>query len=240
MSKKTHWFHHWFNEDYLNLYAYRDEGEAKKHIDFLVKHLPIDGSERVLDLGCGSGRHAHILGNLGIKCVGIDTSETLINEAQKNVDESSNVEFICRDMRHIEDLGKFDIILSMFTSFGYFDSDDENQDVLHIISKALNSKGLFFLDYLNPEHVRKNLVPQEQTNVNGEIVIVKRAIVDDKVAKSIEFPGRSYCESVKLYDYSTIEEMLKASGLKAVNYWGDYSGSKLTADSERMLILCTK
>lgn len=238
-ASKSHWFLDWFNEDYLNLYAHRDEEEAKEHINFLCHQLNLTGHEKILDLCCGSGRHAILLGKLGYDVTGVDTSDFLIGKAVESSKDVAAVKFLCRDMRDIGDLGHFDVILSMFTSFGYFESDKQNQKVLHNISESLADGGLFFMDYLNVSHVYQNLKADDKLVVNGEKVSISRQIVGERVIKTIDFPGRSYRESVKLYDPTTISKMLKNAGFSIVTQWGNYEGESLSSLSERVLTLAT-
>ncbi|MEM1283301.1 MAG: methyltransferase domain-containing protein [Chlamydiota bacterium] len=238
-ASKSDWYLDWFNEDYLNLYAHRGEEEAKKHINFLCHHLNLTGHEKILDLCCGSGRHAILLGKLGYHVTGVDTSNFLIEKAIANSKDVDAVKFLCRDMRDIRNLGHFEVILSMFTSFGYFESNKQNLEVLHTIFESLTDGGLFFMDYLNVPHVYQNLKADDQLVVNGEKVSISRQIVGDKVIKTIDFPGRSYCESVKLYDPTTISEMLKKAGFSIITQWGNYEAESLSPLSERVLTLAT-
>lgn len=237
MENTSEWFLDWFNEDYLNLYAHRDKKEAEEHVDFLIRQLNLRGSEHILDLACGSGRHSILFGNLGYRVQGIDTSEFLIHEAVKQSTELPKVQFLCRDMRNVSDLGPFDLILSMFTSFGYFDTDEENLDLLRKVSKTLKRGGLFFIDYLNAEHVENHFIPQEKIEVNGEEVTITREIQEGRIVKSIDFPNRSYKESVMLYTPESLSDMLERSGFDISKQWGNYNGEDLTPSSERILTL---
>jgi len=215
------WFHNWFNEDYLNLYSHRNKDEAENQISFLFRHLNIPSKACILDLGCGAGRHAKLLAEKGYEVVGLDASETLIKEAKKE----GGASFVVGDMRRLEGLGRFDLVTSFFTSFGYFE-DEENRAVLRQIAAVLNPGGHFFLDFLNPELLEKQLVPREELKVGEETVQIERRIEKRRVEKSIRFPGRSYSESVKLYTKEEIEEMLRDAGLKPLRFWSGYSQQK--------------
>lgn len=239
-DEKEAWYEDWFNEDYIKLYEYRNTEEAKKQIAFLEKNLLLNGSETILDLGCGIGRHSGLFGNKGYKVVAVDTSPTFIQEAQRHNPNAQNVKFQIRDMRYLEGLGKFDLVISMFTSFGYFENDSDNLRVLKETFHALNSKGKFFLDFLNPPYVIKNLVPQEQKEIDGEVIVITRNIANEKVIKKIAFPKRTYYEIVKLYNKETIENMLQAEGFEIVKIWGDYDESPWSEDSPRQLIFARK
>lgn len=236
------WFYRWFNEDYLKLYAYRSPEEAEQHVNFLVKALSLQGNEKILDLGCGMGRHTLALAKRGYNVLGIDISEFLIKQAEEELVRSQSLKaaFLVRNMYHLEDVGLFDVIINMFTSFGYYEDDKENARVFSVVKDHLKSEGKFFLDYLHPAQVRRNLVPYEERQVNDEKVIIERSIDGDRVIKTITFPNRSYEEKVKLYDRKQIETMLAANGLTVEKVWDDYSGTPWVEDGNRQLFFASK
>jgi len=131
------WFDHWFNSDYLHLYAHRDEKEAESHGYFLINHLKLNGSEKILDVACGFGRHAIAFAKKGFSVVGIDASKEFIRQAQvhQEKEQLSKLEFIQMGMRNLAGLGTFDVAICMFTSFGYFPTKNDYQ------GKPWNEKG---------------------------------------------------------------------------------------------------
>ena len=228
------WYNEWFNEDYLNLYADRDVAEAERHVAFLIEKLHLTGDEAVLDLGCGAGRHAKGFAQRGYSVVGVDASPTLIAKAR---DEVPGVTFIQADVLDLQLSLKFDLILSLFTSFGYAEDDATNARLFARVKEHLKPQGCFFLDFLNPNQVKKNLVPSEERMVLGEKVQINRDVVGDMVVKTIAFPGRTYREQVKLYTRDQIEAMLGELGLSTQQAWGDYNGSSWNLDSPRTLLV---
>lgn len=216
----TDWHQDWFNEDYIKLYAHRDENEAKEHVDFLQRATDLKQG-RVLDLGCGMGRHSILLAKRGFEVVGVDASSVLLEEAGKRAGEAQ-VRWIEADFRHLPEIGKFDLILSMFTSFGYFETDKENAAILNIAASHLAPGGFFFLDFLDPEAVATSLVENETQEVNGEKVKITRSIEDRFVIKRIEFSENSYFERVKLYNRAEIEQMAYQQGLRLHSFWNQY------------------
>ncbi len=231
------WYLDWFNKDYFNLYAYRHDEEAKVQVDFLQRVLHLKGDEKILDLGCGIGRHAILLGQLGCHITGVDISPYCIAEANKKLAPfpDIDVKFMQRDMRQLDDLGTFDAVISMFTSFGYFDEDEDNEQVLEAVRRCLNSGGQFFLDYLHPYHVKATFVPEEELTVIEEKVIIQRKITDDHIVKTIIFPDRSYQEKVKLYSKDNIESVLLKHRLRPMDKWNDYQGNLWKEKGNRQL-----
>ncbi|NOY23993.1 MAG: class I SAM-dependent methyltransferase [Acidobacteria bacterium] len=235
-----HWFENWFNEDYLALYRHRDMADANRQISLILSALQPMPSARILDLGCGEGRHSEILHRHGLNVTGIDLSAVLIERGKV---QFPHLNLAVGDMRHIP--GKFDIILSLFTSFGYFDEDSENMAVLRSVSQALNPGGIYWLDYLNPGYVKASLEPETVREPSpGQRVIEKRRIVGDMVIKDIVFEsnngGKRYQERVKLYDKKQLEEMLEDAGLIPTGSFGDYEGAQWSAESSRSILFARK
>lgn len=234
------WYFSWFNEDYLHLYANRNEEEAERHIQFIIEKLQLSGKEMVLDLACGSGRHSLSLAKRGYHVFGVDASKTLIEEALKNVRKypSLSVSYLVGDMLQLDYNHVFDLVISMFTSFGYFERDEDNWKVFEVVRKALKHKGYFFLDFLNPQHVKKNMVAYEEKTVNNEQVTITRTIANHRAIKEIVFPTRRYKESVCLYERDQIEQALSKSNLKPIEVWSDYQGNPWSEEGERQIFWC--
>ncbi len=224
------WYKNWFNQDYLNLYSKRGELEGEKEVESIIQLLSLKGSEKVIDLGCGAGRHCHAFARLGFDITGLDQSKELIEIAKEGPGK-----FIHDDILSFSMPDTFDLALSLFTSFGYFRKDDDNLKLLSKAQESLKVGGTYFLEYLHPFSVRKNLVHAETLIVDQEIVTITRQIEDDIVVKRILFPGRSYEERVKLYSRHQIEKMLSQVGLEIQNVWNDYQGNPFKEEGDRQI-----
>ncbi|MFA4923259.1 MAG: class I SAM-dependent methyltransferase, partial [Ignavibacteriaceae bacterium] len=122
------WFEEWFeSEEYLTVYKHRNNEEAETLISFILGKVNLSGKAKVLDLGCGAGRHALLLAKMGFQVTGVDQSAKLlsvaVDEAKKN---GLHAKFIKDDIRTVFFSEKFELILNVFTSFGYFDRDEDN------------------------------------------------------------------------------------------------------------------
>lgn len=234
------WYQNWFNRDYLNLYGHRDQQEAEEQVEFIIKALDLLPGSRVLDLGCGTGRHALAFARRGLPAVGVDISPYLIQETKKHLETSPflPLQFHIGDMRSLPNLGHFDLVISMFTSFGYFKTEKEDHLVLANVRNCLLPAGKFFLDYLNPNYVRTHLIAQEEQKVAGEPVTIKRKIDKGYIIKDISFPGRKYQERVRLYEHNQLQKMLEAQQFQIIASWSNYQGTVWHEQGERQLFYC--
>lgn len=241
----TEWFERSFQEDYLKIYAHRDEQKAIQELEQLLPFLNLKRGQRVLDLCCGQGRHSRWLARQGVRVIGVDLSAVLLQEAIRN---SLNlpVLYMRADARHIPFENEMDVVVNLFTSFGYFEEDTENEKVLQQASRALISGGIFLFDYLNPLYVKENLVPFTGTKSDNLEILQYRDINESYVHKKIviQEPGESqrhYEERVKLYTCGELTWMLEKNDLQVIHLFGNYDTSQYdTERSPRMIFICQK
>jgi 3-isopropylmalate dehydratase small subunit len=128
------WFEEWFGEEYLELYPHRDEAEADRAVALVARSTGLRAGWRVLDVGCGAGRHARAFRAAGARCVGVDLSQTLLRIARRMTDAP----LVRADMRLLPIRpGSMDLTVSLFTSFGYFDDDEEHTRALREMAGTL-------------------------------------------------------------------------------------------------------
>ena len=239
----TEWFEQWFGEEYLHLYPHRDDEDAANLTALISRHVSLDGC-RILDLACGPGRHATHFYARGAAVVGFDLSMPLLSLA-KHRNGTARPVLVRGDMRRLPFRdGAFDVVVNLFTSFGYFADDEQHAVVMHCAAAALRPGGCFVLDYLNASTVRTSLVPCEETRVGERLVSVKRRITDDDryVVKEIHLAdqGRSFVERVRLFTPGDLEHLLAAPGLVVQHRFGDYGGGELTGSSPRAILIAVR
>jgi len=239
--EKKNWYKSWFGNDYLTVYAHRDNEEARRLIELIQTHIELKPKFRILDLCCGQGRHVLHLAQMGFTVYGIDLSRTLLEVAKYNKNKGETAYFIQADMRYLPTTPSFDLLLNLFTSFGYFDTDEENESVLLQFERALKPEGFFVFDYFNTSFITNNLVPYHKERINGLLVEQERFIEGSRVQKVIKLNREGeqsiFYESVKMYDPDQIISMMKNANLEIRHIFGDYSGSKLTTTSPRVIII---
>ncbi len=239
------WFKDWFNSPYyLDVYSHRGEEEAKSFVDLIEKEIHPEKSWKILDFCCGSGRLSLELAERGFRVYGIDLSENLIQKAKiESLKRNLSVDFEICDMRQFSRVGEFDLVINFFTSFGYLNSN-ENQEVFNQMSQAVSPNGWFIFDYLNPDHLINSFVPFDVKYENGIKIAQSRKIENDRILKDIiiQINGNEeiFHESVQLYSREDIINFLDINNFKVHKIFGDYEGGDYRIDSPRMIFFSKK
>ena len=239
--QEADWFEETFGEDYLHIYQHRDETEAERAIELIATNLVGRHIDAVLDLACGAGRHTKILEERWWT-VGLDLSMSLLKIARR---ETRDAPYVRADMREIPFAGDtFDLVVNLFTSFGYFDDDHEHTHVLACVGEAMKSGGTLVIDFLNAAQVRHCLVPYDERVENGITIEQRRSISHDNrfVEKRITLreQGKEYIERVRLLSPTDLERMLVTAGFRIAKLFGDYAGRSWSEDSPRTILFASR
>ena len=238
------WFANWFDSPYYHLlYKNRDDKEAQSFIDNLICRLKIPKKSMILDIACGKGRHSIYFNKRGMKVEGIDLSHNSINIAKK--EENTTLNFSVYDMRKVFKKDTFDIIVNLFTSFGYFKKNKDEQTAITAMALSLKQEGTLIIDFMNTKKVIKNLVESERKEVDGVNFNIKRCIKNNYIIKDIIFSdnGNNYQfqEKVKALTLDDFSKLISHAGLKIIDIFGDYRLKDFNAlTSERLIIICKK
>ncbi|MEC5425913.1 class I SAM-dependent methyltransferase [Virgibacillus sp. C22-A2] len=238
------WYKEHFNEDYLRIYKHRNDDLAHKELTQLMKFVPTTEGQSLLDLCCGNGRHSRWFAKQGFHVTGVDLSPTLLNEAQ-NKECAKDIHYVRSDMRELNYKDDFDIVVNLFTSFGYFKEDEQNKKVLANAYQALKTNGYFVFDYLNPSFLENHLIPFSKDVIDDLSILQYRMIINNTVVKKIKVEDngalREYEERVKLYERQKLDAMLEEVGFTILYTFGDYDCSRYERnDSSRLIYVCQK
>ena len=239
-SKTNTWFASWFDTPYYHiLYKDRNYREAQIFMDNLTHYLNLPDHAKVLDLACGKGRHSIYLNQLGFTVLGVDLSENSIEVANKNANET--LHFEVHDMREpLED--KFDAVFNLFTSFGYFDKEEDNLKTLIAIKENLSEYGFAVIDFMNAPFVLDNLVAEEIKTVDAIDFHLKRYLLDGYIIKEIDFEDQGqkfhYAEKVRALTLEDFTQMMEEAGIYLLDTFGDYKLKKYHKKvSERLIMI---
>lgn len=233
------WYREWFGEEYLELYSHRDEEEARKHVAFFRSQF---GMLRgcILDLACGKGRHIREFRNAGYKVVGCDLSWILLRHG---LAEMGPMPLARADMRRLPFAdGCFDGLVNFFTSFGYFDEEDENLRAVREMSRVLSKGAPFLFDYLNVDRELDRLVEREEKKSERGTILIERWFdsASRTFNKRITIGERRFLERVRGYDLDEITAIFAAGGMAIRDAFGDFDGGHFHRDSPRLILLGTR
>ena len=238
----TAWFASWFDTPFYHiLYKDRDYTEAQLFMDNLTNYLNIPENGTILDLACGKGRHSVYLNSLGYNVTGVDLSKKSIAHAKQY--ENETLQFEVHNM--CKPFGKrFDAVFNLFTSFGYFEKEEDNLKTIQAIRENLNPFGFGVIDFMNSDYVISNLVPEETKTVDGIDFHLKRWIEDGYIIKEISFTSNSqdynYHERVRAFTLENFEELFKKANVYLLDVFGDYKLRKFDKKTSERLILIFK
>jgi SAM-dependent methyltransferase len=222
---------------------------AEQEVDFIVEALELPAGAAVLDLCCGEGRHTVALARRGYRMSGLDLSAFHLRLARKAAKETGvSVRWKRADMRDIPWEGEFDAVINVLTSFGYFESDDEDFKVLAGVARALKPGGRFLLDTINREWLVRHLEAHGwQEGTDGTLSLEDRSF--DLLAGrqrnrilSIQPDGtrRKRKIDLRMYTLTELAKMLSRAGLEVRRTWGAFDSREYGLDSRRMIVLAEK
>ena len=234
------WFAEAFGALYPLVYAHRTVEAAVPEARFAAEQVGLSSEDRLLDLCCGNGRHLVTLKGYTSHATGLDYSPELLGFATENA--GGAIPLVRGDMRALPFTNAFDVVTNFFTSFGYFQSQAENEAVAEQTAQALKPGGRFFIDYLNPDRIEATLVPRSEKETQGCVITEERWI--DEVARRVNKVTTVHKngelilrtgESVRLYRRDEFTALLQRAGLTVTKLFGDYDGCDYDENAARMI-----
>jgi SAM-dependent methyltransferase len=245
----TPWYRPFFGDDYLRVYAPRlTPQRTAQEVEGIVKLLGLPAGSAILDLCCGHGRHAIPLAQRGYRVTGQDLSETFLRQAEASAAAVGvRVQWVRRDMREMPFESEFDAVINVFTAFGYFEREADDQRVLEEVQKALKPGGVFLLETMHRDALARRFQPYGITRHEDGLLVLEERRFDqvrgrnDVLLTMIHADGRrvEHRHSVRIYTATELASMCAAAGLPVDASYGGLDGSPLTLDS-RLALLCRK
>ncbi len=226
---------------YDNLFASSTIGSkawvarSRREVDFLEGVLALKKGDAILDVPCGTGRHSFEFAKKGYRVVGVDISRACLAIARKRTSHK-NVKYVNGDMSKLERYrGRFDLVTNLFSSFGYFATDKQNEAVLRGMVRALKPGGRVVINTINRTYLMNVYKPAFWMK-DGKLVFVQASrydaetkynesyitIVDEKTGV-----GTARYHRMRLYSPNEMIALLKKCGCDRVITWGDFDGSPL-------------
>jgi ubiquinone/menaquinone biosynthesis C-methylase UbiE len=243
-ERSSDWFKSAFGELYPVLYPHRDDESAAREVCNLIRQLQLArGGAQVLDLCCGNGRHAASLAEMGFDVYGLDLSPELLARAAARCALCGRL--VRGDLRQLPFGARFDLVVNLFTSFGYFSADKDNTRALREMARVLRPGGQLVIDHINSASIARTLVPEDTRRAGDHRITQRRRIAKHRVRKEIRIEwddGRTarIHEDVRLYTPEEMRQLLNTCGLTDVRFYGSFDGAALTPQAERMIVRATQ
>lgn len=219
---------------------------TKQEVNFLERVVPLRKSDSILDLCCGHGRHAIELARRGYKVTGLDFSSCELGLAKKEVERKGlAVHFVRGDARNFKFRKKFDVIINMFTAFGYGTRDDDKR-IIRNVSRALKKGGKFFIDIQSLPWLWRNFQPVKREKLGGMQIMNKREydflegiIRNTHIVRKGRLK-RVFNTQTRNYTLAELRNLLEEEGLKVARTFGSYRGDPFGFNFKRMLVVAKK
>lgn len=234
-------------EEYLHFYedTLRSE-DTPAQVDFLEREMPIAPGARVVDLGCGHGRHTNELGRRGYQAMGVDLVMGFLDVARAEARrEGLAVEYAHGDVRGLGMTEVFDNAVCLFDAFGFLD-DEGNLAWLSAAASSLVRGGSLLLDVRNRDWILRSILPFTVLD-KGEDMMIDRHVFDSATGRLVDRRtyvrggvARTVTFSLRLYSLSELSLMLRAVGLVVEKTWGGWDGAPVSLARNRMLVLARK
>ena len=162
-----------YSKYYNLLYKDKDYQQEVRYIkNIIIKHSP--NAKTILELGCGTGKHAKILDDSGFKIHGIDISKTMLEQAKKL--QTQNLTFEYGDVRNYRVNSKFDVVISLFHVASYQNSNDDLINYFRTARDNLNVGGIFIFDcWYGPAVLNQKPAKRVKELEDDEIKMVRYA-----------------------------------------------------------------
>ena len=225
--------------------------EARAHLPDLMRLSGIQ-SGHVLDVGCGPGRYTLPLAEAGFSVCALDTSPALLDQLKEQLpslsqEAQSRVEVVEADMRSFVREEAFDCAMVMWSTFGYFEDEEDHGQVLDNIYRSLRSGGKLMLDLVGLEYLCRALEPVHLSEFDdGRLLIERPVLVDEMTRLENEWlliEGESVQRATfshRVWSGGEMAQLLAIHGFEVIGVYGDYEGSPYDMEAERMLFVAKR
>jgi len=239
------WWKDFFDADYLKVYQDVDMQTAQKEADFVRRTLRLRRGRRVLDVCCGYGRHAVPLARAGLKVTGFDRSRFFLNKARRGAKKAKiSLTLVEGDVRSMSFDPVFDAAINMFTSIGFFESDEENYQLVARAAASLKPGGQFLLDTINRDVIVRHPQRRGWSEIKGGVSLEARSpdwcrsrLDVDRTLIFTNGRRRKRSFSLRIYTLAEVVGMFERAGLEVTKTFGDFDGTKYTLDSPRIIVV---
>jgi SAM-dependent methyltransferase len=201
----------------------------------------------VLDLCCGVGRHSLEFARSGFQVTGVDRTATYLHEARRRAAEADlRVEFVQEDMRTFVRPESFDAVINYFTSFGYFESEEDDRRVLANVYRSLRARGVLLMEMMGKEILARIFSERGWREEDGMLILEDRKLTPDWSTIHNRWiiledgDRREVTLTTRLYSAAELSRLLKEAGFAVVDVYGDLSGVPYDMEAKRLVVVAHK
>jgi SAM-dependent methyltransferase len=218
-----------------------------REIDFILSVLPLETGQRILDIGCGFGRHSNELARRGFDVLGVDPSAAMIAAARENAAAVGLApEFRQQRGEDLQVENEFKVALCLFTTLGQVTGQVDNLSLLGNAYRALQPGGWFILEIPQRAWTVSNLKPSERIGEGDRYALVDRRYDSGSYLVSEEFTivspdgQRNYLLQYRLFSQAEINLYLEQSDFVDITFYDGYADTPLGAHSPTMVVRARK
>jgi SAM-dependent methyltransferase len=242
----------WFADESLwrEVFPFEFGDATLAHGEVQVEHLlTLSGVKggAALDLGCGPGRHAVPLAQRGFRVTAVDLSAFHLEKAKARAAVAgAAVDFVVDDMRAFARPGVFDLAISLFTSFGYFEDDRDDQRILQNLHASLKPGAPLVMDVVSKERIKILQPTVSQRAPDGTLRVQRHQITDDWTRVKNEWlfikddRVRTFTFSLRIYSGQELKALLATAGFGRITLYGGLDRRPYDGDAERLVVLAAK
>jgi len=243
----------WYNQDSYwmtfepMLFHQKRLADTAVQVDGIINLLNIEAGAKILDLCCGIGRHSLEFARRGYQVTGVDRTKFYLDKAERQAKaEDLEIEFINEDMRAFSRNNAFDVVINMFTSFGYFEDADDDRRVVENVYRSLKSNGKFLIEVMGKELIARDFRERDWNEFNDFIILEERKLLNnwEKIeSRWIVVKDDQQVEHkfvLRLYSALELSSLLKQCGFSNVEVYGSLEGIDYDHRAKKLIALATK
>lgn len=245
--------HSWYNQDDFwrtfesFLFHEKRLADAPKEVENIITLLEISEGKKILDLCCGVGRHSLEFAKRGFQVTGVDRTALYLNQASiRSESEGLAIEFVNQDMRKFSRLDTYDIVVNLFTSFGYFESQEDDQKVVENAYRSLKPGGKLLIEMQGKELISRDFRERDWNEFGDYVILEERKLLNnwEKIqARWIILKEHERIEhTLTLRLYSAVEavELLKQCGFSDIKIYGNLEGIEYDHKARKLVLVAQK
>jgi 2-polyprenyl-3-methyl-5-hydroxy-6-metoxy-1,4-benzoquinol methylase len=220
---------------------------TNKEIDFVEAALSLKAGTRILDVGCGFGRHSIELARRGYRVVGMDAAAAMIKAARERAMETAvSIDFQVAKAEQFTTSTLFDAAICLFTSLGQITDSGENSALVYRVCEALKPGGMFLVEVPQRDPAVAQLKAAEQFGNGANYTAVTRAYnsttqtVFETFTQVSGVQKQVFTLHYRLFDRQAVTALLQEAGFVIHAAYGSYAGDPLTTVNDTMLIVAKK